>query len=113
MSSLADIPTSPHVYKRGRSGSMVYLNNSVACMPVTITPWSTECSSAAVANNAAIITSIKAIVARMCPMMENLEADNISISTLGGGLTNVLYLVTGTEKKADTKVSTTGRKTHV
>jgi thiamine kinase-like enzyme len=87
-----------NVIKRGRSGSIVYLNNPLSILPYKVEPWQTDCTSEAVERNMSILVGIKTIVNTLCPLMEGVDASSIKISQLGGGLTNVLYLVTGKEK---------------
>ena len=99
MSELASstASTPPPVVRRNRSGSIIFLNNPHASLDISLPTWDPKCTSTAVKNNAKIIETIKLITSKLCPMMKDLDAGSIEISQLGGGLTNVLYLVTGQE----------------
>ncbi|GMH61364.1 hypothetical protein TL16_g03241 [Triparma laevis f. inornata] len=81
---------------RPRSTS-IYVNNPSDLLPLVIPKWDLKVSSSALKNNSLIFSTIKQIVQTLCPSMEILDVDDLEISQLGGGLTNVLYLVKGTE----------------
>jgi len=81
---------------RPRSTS-IYVNNPSDLLPLVMPKWDLKVSSSALKNNSLIFSTIKQIVQTLCPSMEILDVDDLEISQLGGGLTNVLYLVKGTE----------------
>mmetsp|Transcript_174 Transcript_174/g.268 ORF Transcript_174/g.268 Transcript_174/m.268 type:complete len:454 (-) Transcript_174:185-1546(-) len=98
-----DSSTNPDLRRR-RSAS-IHLNNPTNIIPIRIQPWDSSVSSKALSNNNEILSSVKNIVLQVCPSMTELTVDDIDIKQLGGGLTNVLYLVEGTERKGPAAMS--------
>ena len=76
-----------------------FQNNPNKVLPIAVGSWQTECSTEALQNNQAVFNNIKKIVKTVCPLMEHVAVEDISIRRVTGGLTNMLYLVTGHEKK--------------
>ena len=83
---------------RPRSTS-TYVNNPTDILPLTVPKWDVAVSSAALKNNSRIFDTIREIVTTLCPDITITDVDDLEITQLGGGLTNVLYLVKGHEGK--------------
>jgi len=83
---------------RPRSTS-IYVNNPTDILPLTVPKWDVAVSSAALKNNSRIFDTIREIVTTFCPDVTITDVDDLEITQLGGGLTNVLYLVKGHEGK--------------
>ncbi|GMH47136.1 hypothetical protein TrRE_jg7685 [Triparma retinervis] len=64
---------------------------------MSVSPWDNSVSKAALVKNLATLDTVSNIVLNVCPSMVGLSVEDLDIKQLGGGLTNVLYIVEGTE----------------
>ena len=75
-----------------------FRNNPNKVLPIAVGSWNPECSTEALRSNQELFDTIKKIAKTLCPLMECVAAEDMSIQRLTGGLTNMLFLVTGHEK---------------
>ena len=83
-----------------------FQNNPNKLLPISVGTWNTEWSTEALQHNQAMFDDIKTIVKTVCPLMQRVAVEDISIRRFTGGLTNMLFLVTGHEKNT----AVTGKK---
>ena len=82
-----------------------FQENSNKLLPIRVGSWNPECSTDALRHNQEIFSAVKKIVKTVCPLMQRVKPEDISIRQLGGGLTNKLYLVTGNQTASVEKQS--------
>lgn len=75
-----------------------FRNNPNKVLPIAVGSWNPECSTEALHSNQELFDTIKKIAKTLCPLMECVAVEDMSIRRLTGGLTNMLFLVTGHEK---------------
>ena len=97
------VGTPPPRTSRPRATS-TYVDSPLSIFPLTIPAWSSEASSAALKNNQAVLANIGKIISAFCPLLDVSNIDDLNIKQLGGGLSNTLYLVEGTQEGAATMV---------